>query len=106
MKITLKGTLKAAGFGLAFGFVLGGLAFGVLPGSMFTEAFLWPGKNLSLLVGPLIPDAVIYWLVPEGGGSAGVFIVLLSVMIFWVLIGAGLWVLFSRLNLRRKTDAV
>jgi hypothetical protein len=49
-------------------------------------AYVAPAGILVRLIGPLIPWKAVYWLVPDGGASAGVLLIGVSALFFWTIV--------------------
>jgi hypothetical protein len=87
--------LISALVGVAFAIGLGVVAFAMrmlLPteqGSNFFDPFgmyFWPGGILIPILGRLLPMKLMYWLFPDGGAPAGVFLIVLSALLFWAIL--------------------
>jgi hypothetical protein len=82
----------------------GAVAFALTPFFDAMGVYFAPAQLLLPVVGTLIPARVMDWLVPNGGPSAGVLLVLACALLFWtVVFGAAhrVWSL-----LKRKTASV
>lgn len=84
---SVVGVTVAIGLGVV-AFVLGMF----LPneqGSFFDpfEVYLWPAGILAPVIGPiLLSTKLMYWLVPDGGAPAGVFLIVISAPLFWAIL--------------------
>jgi hypothetical protein len=45
--------------------------------------FISPSRLVLPVIEPLVPDSVIYWLVPDGGATAGVLLIMFCALLFW-----------------------
>jgi hypothetical protein len=80
---------------------LGTLTFAL---GRFFDAFgiyLAPAGKVIVVVGPIIPDSVVYWLIPNGGAPAGVLLVVISAMFFWTVLFGGVHFAWTSLGRRR-----
>jgi hypothetical protein len=91
--------LKSIGLGFALS---GALTAAVLLAGIVRLASLYilssaPG---AYLVGALIPTRFLYWLAPEGGAPAGIFVVLLGAFLQWgtVLSALVFWLLRRKMS--------
>jgi hypothetical protein len=82
------GLMVAIGVGVV-AFVLG-MFLPNAQGSRFLDPFgiyLWPAGILAPVIGPLLLSTkLVYWLVPDGGAPAGVFLIVLSSLLFWAIL--------------------
>jgi hypothetical protein len=75
--------LKSGAAGTLAAFSAGVIAFAL---SRFFDAFslfIAPSRLVSPVIEPLVPDSVIYWLVPNGGAPAGVLLIMFGAFLFW-----------------------
>jgi predicted transporter len=79
---------------------IGGLAFALGP---FFDAvglyFLHAGVLLPV-IGRVIPSKMAYWMTPDGGPAAGVFLILVCALLFWTVVFGVSY--FARAKMRRK----
>jgi hypothetical protein len=61
-----------------------------------TDTFLRSGTAMASLLFWALPDAFVYWLVPEGGGPAAVLIIAFSVWLQCMLFFSALAYVFLR----------
>jgi len=101
VKTVLWGFVAGATLAVSLAF----LGFVVFPGSSLTEAFLAPAGILLPVLGRLVPQAVTYALVPSGGAPAGVLLILVSALAFWLLLGMCLVAVVRKVSLRRRKPA-
>ena len=86
--------LKSAFIGMVLAIAMAALAYALSPVLDAVGIYVSPGVILL----PLIPMKLGHWLYPEGGPTLGVFLLLLSAILFWtILFGAGhfVWVLLK-----------
>ena len=81
---------RAARWTLLLGFSVSAVTtllaiFSYLP-SWVTPIFVWPGFKIAPFLAIVIPSQVFYWLVPEGGGSAFILLVVIGAFIVWALV--------------------
>ena len=97
--------LKAAACGLGGATVFAALAFGVFPGSLFTDVFLSPVVVAFPFVAAWIPEWPARLLVPEGGPAAGVLMVAIVALGVWALPGFGLSLIVLNQKGRKSENA-
>ena len=83
MKPALLSTVRSLGVASLGGLAFFASAFFVWPGSWISDVFLWPGFLLLPLIGPTLPDRLVYFLVPDGGGPAAVMVVAAGSLLTW-----------------------
>jgi len=76
------------------------LAFALAPFFDAVILYIPPAAILVPVIGSLIPPKVGYWLVPNGGGPAGLLLIMISAFFFWTIV-FGI-VHFSWFSLRQK----
>jgi len=72
----------------------------VLAVAGFAILYITPAAILVPVIGSLIPSKVVYWLVPDGGGPAGLLLIMISAFFFWTIVFGV--VHFSWLSLRDR----
>ena len=82
MKLFVRSTVV----GSIASFVLGVAAFGLATVFDAVSLYVAPSGLMIRVVGPLIPDAVVYWLGPAGGAPAGVLLILAGAFLFWAIV--------------------
>jgi len=87
------------GSGLAIATAL--VAFGLSPFFDAIGLYMAPAALLIPLIGPLIPDRLLYWVVPDGGAPAGVLLITFSTIFFWTLIFGVLYLAWHSRKPRR-----
>jgi hypothetical protein len=78
--------LKSAFVGILLAIAVGVLAYALAPVLDAVGLYIAPTRILIPVIGPLIPSSVTYRLVPEGGATAGVLLILICALIFWSII--------------------
>ena len=86
--LNLLCSLGVAGLGTIAFFVL---AYLVWPGSRLTEVFLSPGFVLLPALWSVLPEGIIYALVPEGGGPAVALLVVAGSFFTWGVVSLLAW---------------
>jgi len=79
----MKLFFRSFGVGIIAAVALGVLAFAVAPFFDAVGLYLVPAKLIVPVLGPVIPSMLPYWLVGDGGAAAGVFLILVSAVLFW-----------------------
>jgi hypothetical protein len=88
-QVPWKLVLMSAVVGILAPIALGGLAFAEEPHFDAVGVYFAPARLTIFVVGPLIPSRLVYWLVPDGDAPAGLFLTLVSAILFWsILFGA------------------
>ena len=64
--------------------------------NIFVLFFVAPTQLLGRVTGSLIPTWLVYWLVPEGGATAGVLLVMACGFLFWSIVFTAIHFLFRR----------
>lgn len=99
------GVTAAVGVGVV-AFVLG-MFLPNAQGSRFLDPFemyLRPAGILAPVTGPLLLSTkLVYWLVPDGGAPAGVFLIVLCSLLFWAILFGVAYFVWS--SVRRKQRA-
>ena len=89
--VVIGAVLAIAGFALAFA---------LAPFFDAVILYITPAAILVPVIGSLIPSKVVYWLVPDGGGPAGLLLIMISAFFFWTIVFGV--VHFSWLSLRDR----
>ena len=82
---------------------LGLLVFILAPNTWAVSVYLWPGTYVAALLTRIIPNNLIYWLVPEGGPPAFLLLVLLGSFVSWAAL-LGLALPAVHLMVRRRPN--
>ncbi|MCM0083044.1 hypothetical protein L4X63_15740 [Geomonas sp. Red32] len=75
---------------------LGAVCLFMLP--PMVTVYLWPGVYIGGAVARVIPSALIYALVPDGGGPAFLLIATTCSIFFWTCIIAAIYISFKKLR--------
>jgi hypothetical protein len=65
---------------------IGLLVLGAFPQSWAATTYLWPGPNVAPLLSKIIPTAVVYRLVPDGGAPAFLMLILVGAFVSWTVL--------------------
>jgi hypothetical protein len=94
--LSVRRVSTSAATGALLAFVIGLLVFVFGAQTDAVTAYLQPGIVLGGLVSHLIPTAVVYWVVPEGGPSAFLLIALACAFFFWSTLLGGIHYFWRR----------
>ena len=95
-QVPWKLVLLSAVVGILAAIALGGLAFAAEPHFDAVGVYFAPARLTIFVVEPLIPSRLMYWLVPDGGASAGLFLILASAILFWSVFFGAIYFTWSR----------
>jgi hypothetical protein len=90
--------LKSIVVGLISALCLGAFTF-VFPLFDAFTVYVSPARISMPLLDRLFPDRFIYWLFPDGGPPAGVFLITVAAVIFWTVVLATMhltWVIIRQ----------
>jgi len=79
---------------------LGSVGFGAICLTMLppmAKVYLWPGMYIGCIVASVIPSALIYAIVPDGGGPAFVLIAATCSIFFWACAIVGVHTAYKRI---------
>ena len=95
-QVPWKLVLISAVVGILAAIALGGLAFAAEPHFDAVGVYLAPARLTIFVVEPLIPSRLMYWFVPDGGAPAGLFLILVSAILFWSVFFGAIYFTWSR----------
>ena len=95
---------RSAVVGVVASIALGVLAFALAPFFDAVGVYITPAAMLVPVVGPLIPSAVAYRLVPGGGAPAGLLLILVCTLLFWTIVFGATHFACASLRRRRATQ--
>jgi hypothetical protein len=81
----IKRLLLSLGLGLVLTVLFAGLTAFLVPG-VGVRLFLFPGKLLTPVLGPIIPTYITYVMAPHGGPQAVLALFLVGSFSFWWLL--------------------
>ena len=96
-----KLVLTSGVVGILAAIALGGIAFAAEPIFDTVRAYFAPARLTIFVVGPLIPSRLMDWLIPDGGGPAGVLLILVSAILFWSIFFGAIYFTWARSKRRR-----
>jgi hypothetical protein len=80
---------KSLGVGILGSIALGGLSFGAASVFDAVSVYIAPARLIIPITVTAFPPRLMDWLIPDGGPPAGIFLILVSAVLFWsILIGA------------------
>jgi hypothetical protein len=94
---------RSVAVGVVAAIAVGVLAFALAPFFDAVGMYVAPAGLFIPVLGRIIPTAVVYKLIPDGGPVAGVFLILASTLLFWTFILGALY--FGWITLRRRRSA-
>lgn len=97
--------LKSAALGILAAIALGGLAFAAEPLFDAVGVYIAPARLTIFVVEPLIPSRLMYWLIPDGGAPAGLFLILVSAILFWGILFGAIYFTWATARRRRSGAA-
>jgi|ERR1700738_134398 hypothetical protein len=95
--------VQSALIGVLSAVMLGAIAFGLVPGTPVTEAYLLPGMYIGTVFARFLSSELIYSIVPEGGGLVFVGLSVLGCFLFWSLLFGTAFYVYK--TIRSKRDA-
>ena len=101
-QVPWKLVLMSAVVGILAAIALSGLAFAAEPLFDAVGVYFAPARLTIFVVGPLIPSRLMDWLVPDGGASAGLFLILVSAIFFWSVFFSAIYFTWARSKRRRS----
>ena len=93
---------RSAVIGAALAIAGFALAFALAPFFDAVILYITPAAILVPVIGSLIPSKVVYWLIPDGGGPAGVLLIMISAFFFWTMVFGVAHFAWLSLRQRRK----
>src|SRR5262245_41531983 len=66
--------------------------------------YISPSRFLLPVIGPLVPSALVDRLVPEGGAPAGVLLIVICAALFWAIIFALLYFVWTSIKRARANS--
>jgi hypothetical protein len=91
-KSTVVGTVAATAAGV--------LAFALAPFFDAVGAYMKPAAFLMPAIGRMIPSRALDWVIPDGGPVAGVLLMMVCTLLFWVVVFGGSY--FAWIKLKHK----
>jgi hypothetical protein len=108
-RVSLMLLFRSVGVGILAAIALGVSAFAAAPFFDAVGIYLTPAKLVVPVMGPVIPSTLMYWLIPDGGAPAGIFLILVSAVGFWSIFFGAIYFawarLKSRLSARTRVDS-
>jgi len=89
---------KSAGLGALISIALGVAVFVVGRHTSAVNAYLFPGVHMAGLVSPAVPTAWVYWIEPEGGPYAFLFLSLVCAAVIWAAVFGSIHYAWARRN--------
>ncbi len=77
---------KSAGVGALISIALGVAVFVFGGQTAAANAYLFPGVHMAGVVSPAVPTSLVYWIEPEGGPYAFLFLSLVSAAVLWAVV--------------------
>jgi hypothetical protein len=77
---------KSAGFGALTSIALGVTVVVFGGQTAAVHAYLYPGVHMAGLVSPAVPTSLVYWIEPEGGPYAFLFLALVCAAVIWAVV--------------------
>jgi hypothetical protein len=104
-QVPWKFVLISAVVGIFAAIALGGLAFAAEPHFDAVGVYFSPARLTIFVVEPLIPSRLMYWLLPDGGAPAGLFLILVSAILFWSIFFGAIYFTWARSKRGRAAAA-
>jgi hypothetical protein len=101
LQVSWKSVLLSAVVGILAAIALGGLAFAAESYFDAEGVYFAPARLTIFVVEPLIPSSLMHWLVPDGGAPAGLFLILVSAILFWSIFFGAIYFTWAMSKRRR-----
>jgi hypothetical protein len=100
----MKMFFRSVAVGIVLALALGALAFALARFFDAVGVYITPATLLEPVIEPLIPSAVVYWLVPDGGAPAALLLILVCTLLFWTTVFGVAHFAWASLRCRRATQ--